>query len=417
MSAGRIRPFALATGIALAVAALVGGAVAAPAMAAPSAATAYAQILADTNALRAQNGLAPLAENPAIDAVAQNWANQLGAGATFDHNPSFFSQMPAGADAAGENIAGGFRYTTVVNSGWAKSPGHLANMLGDYTDIGIGYWESADGRTAFAVQDFGHYPAHVGQTAAPSPTPTPTATPTPTSTPTPTPTSPAPAPSPYGADGRPTYSAAVSLTWALYQDVLHRAPDSSGASYWVGALAYGGRPVSFAVNGVLASDEYYLARIDAAYQSALGRSPDAGGRAYWLSQISSGALPVDQVQMTLTKSQEFYDYRSAGDPFRFVDYLFQTLLGRSASWGDQVAWADFMSRYGRGAAIDAIYTSAESAHRRIDALYLTYFQRHADPDGLGYWTPLVISQGDQSLRGMLVNSPEYLRNAVARYPN
>jgi endoglucanase len=190
MLKGRIRPFALAAGIASVVAALIVGGVAAPAMAATSVATADARILADTNALRAQHGLAPLVENPAIDAVAQGWANRLGAGATFDHNPSFFSQMPAGADAAGENIAGGFLYTTVVNSGWANSPGHLANMLGDYTDIGIGYWESADGRTTFFVQDFGHYPSHVGQTATPtaSATPTPTPTPTPTSTPSPSPT-------------------------------------------------------------------------------------------------------------------------------------------------------------------------------------------------------------------------------------
>lgn len=186
MLRGRIRAAALASGVVLAVVAVVAGGVAAPAVAATSVTTAVARILADTNALRAQHGLPALVENPAIDTVAQGWANQLGGGAAFAHNPSFFTQMPAGADSGGENIAKGYLYTTVVTTGWANSPGHLANMLGDFTDIGIGYWESADGSVTYFVQDFGHYPSHVGQTASPGPTATPTPTATPSATPSPT---------------------------------------------------------------------------------------------------------------------------------------------------------------------------------------------------------------------------------------
>jgi hypothetical protein len=178
-----------------------------------------------------------------------------------------------------------------------------------------------------------------------------------------------------------------------------------------------GLPASFAVNGVLSSDEYYSARIQAAYQSALGRQPEAGGAGYWLSQISSGALPVDQVQMTLTKSDEFYYSRASGNPYQFVDLLYRALLGRAATVSDMQSWTSFMYQYGRPAVVDAIYNSVESGQRRINALYQTYFARQADPSGLSYWTPVVIAQGDQALRGLLVNSPEYLAKATVRYPN
>nr|WP_284255606.1 CAP domain-containing protein [Pseudolysinimonas kribbensis] len=129
--------------------------------------TAVARILADTNALRAANGKAPLVENVDIDRVAAAWAQRMSVptsqgGPGFVHNASFFTQMPSGATSGGENIAAGFTYQNVVSAGWAKSPGHLQNMLGDWTDIGIGYWQSADGSTTYFVQDFGYYPAHVG---------------------------------------------------------------------------------------------------------------------------------------------------------------------------------------------------------------------------------------------------------------
>ncbi|MEZ5190300.1 MAG: CAP domain-containing protein [Schumannella sp.] len=56
---------------------------------------------------------------------------------------------------AGENVASGYGYTKVV-AAWVASPSHYANLVGDYTSIGIGYYE-ADGRRYWA-QVFGKYP-------------------------------------------------------------------------------------------------------------------------------------------------------------------------------------------------------------------------------------------------------------------
>ncbi|MEO6115856.1 MAG: cell wall-binding repeat-containing protein [Pseudolysinimonas sp.] len=127
---------------------------------------AVARILSDTNALRVAGGLAPLTESTAIDTVAQNWSAQMYAAGALTHNPNYSTQIPSGWNAAGENIATGFSYTTVVEA-WHQSAGHYANIMGNYNAIGIGYYE-ANGQTYF-TQDFGNYATVPSPKAAPAP--------------------------------------------------------------------------------------------------------------------------------------------------------------------------------------------------------------------------------------------------------
>ena len=136
--------------------------------------TAVQLILADTNAIRAELGLRPLLLNTQMNSVGQNWSQHLYDTGTFEHNPSFGSQIPSGWSAAGENIAAGYTVAGVV-AGWKSSPGHYSNMIGDYTDIGIGVVVK-NGQSVF-TQDFAKY-SRPGPAAA-------VATPTPGSAPTP----------------------------------------------------------------------------------------------------------------------------------------------------------------------------------------------------------------------------------------
>ena len=133
-------------------------------------ADAVARILADTNALRAAGGLAPLVLNSAISAVAQNWSAQLGINGSLSHNPGYTTQIPAGWTRAAENVAMDYTYTSVVE-GWHQSSGHYANIMGQYTDIGIGYVE-ANGHRYF-TQNFGFYATTVVPRATTSPAPVP----------------------------------------------------------------------------------------------------------------------------------------------------------------------------------------------------------------------------------------------------
>ena len=112
--------------------------------------TAHATPADDLAALATQarwaNGLNGLLRNAAMDAVAANWANQLAASGTLAHNPNYSAEIPGGWVAAGENVAQGHPSASAMHEGWMSSPGHRANLLGDYTDIGVAFL-SAGGTT------------------------------------------------------------------------------------------------------------------------------------------------------------------------------------------------------------------------------------------------------------------------------
>jgi uncharacterized protein YkwD len=163
-----------------------------------------------TNEVRAEAGTTPLVRNAALDKVASDWAYQQWKNGAMSHNPNYSTQIPAGWSHAGENVASGYTYDTVVQA-WVNSPEHYRNLVGDYTDLGVGYYQGSDG-TRYWSQVFGKYastkvPPKQTPTNAPSSSPSAPASPSPTSsTPTsstPSPTTPAAAPNPGGYPAEP----------------------------------------------------------------------------------------------------------------------------------------------------------------------------------------------------------------------
>jgi hypothetical protein len=132
--------------------------------------------------------------NASLSQVAANWANQLAANGTLSHNPSYSSQIPGGWTKAAENVAQGYSSGAAVHDGWMNSAGHRANILGDFTDIGIAH--ISGGGTTWSVQVFGKYgasvpapqPAPAPPAAAPAPAPPPEPPPAPEPEPSPEPT-------------------------------------------------------------------------------------------------------------------------------------------------------------------------------------------------------------------------------------
>lgn len=114
---------------------------------------ARARILADTNALRATEGLPPLTIDPRLNEVAQAWTEQVARTKNFIHNPDYFAQYPPEYMRAGENMIFGGNPSRMV-AGWERSPGHRANMMNKkYTHIGIGY--AHNGQFHYGTQNFG----------------------------------------------------------------------------------------------------------------------------------------------------------------------------------------------------------------------------------------------------------------------
>ena len=131
------------------------------------------KILDDTNDYRNSNGKPDLALHPSLNKVAGEWAYRMHQTCTFFHNrkvdgspTNFWELYPPGWKAAGENIAAGQSYTSVVNS-WITSDPHRRNILGlrqigetkdpNFTHIGIGYYFGPKCDGTYYVQNFATY--------------------------------------------------------------------------------------------------------------------------------------------------------------------------------------------------------------------------------------------------------------------
>lgn len=105
------------------------------------------------NDRRSEEGLGTLAGDPKLTEMADNWAHQMIADDELHHNPNLGSEMPAGYNTIGENIA----YSSNpgnIDDMWWNSDGHRANILGSsYTHMGVAFVEDGQG-TTWAVQVF-----------------------------------------------------------------------------------------------------------------------------------------------------------------------------------------------------------------------------------------------------------------------
>jgi uncharacterized protein YkwD len=84
-----------------------------------------------------------------------------------------------------------YRTSEIAAAGWMSSPGHRANVLGDYDRIGCGGWSSPDTTRHFICIFANGGPNEIVAPPPEVPLPTPSPTPTPVSTPIPDETAPA----------------------------------------------------------------------------------------------------------------------------------------------------------------------------------------------------------------------------------
>ncbi len=110
-----------------------------------------AEILGYTNAARKANGLKPLVINDDLNNIAQQHSERMAAKKVSFGHTGFQKRYDAarkllpGLTACGENVAFGPDSSREIVDGWMKSAGHRANILGNFTLIGIGVAKGKDG--------------------------------------------------------------------------------------------------------------------------------------------------------------------------------------------------------------------------------------------------------------------------------
>lgn len=119
------------------------------------------QIVDLANAVRVRNDKKPLQWNDKIAGTARKHSGDMGQRGFFDHsNPdgkSPFDRMKADGivyKTAGENIASGQTSAIFVHENWMNSEGHRANILGDYSHLGVGVFVGGKSKVYYTQNFF-----------------------------------------------------------------------------------------------------------------------------------------------------------------------------------------------------------------------------------------------------------------------
>ncbi len=152
----RSRLVAALSTLALAATLLVAGAPAAAA-APPSRGQAELEFLQLLNQTRVDHGLAPLESDGLIVPIAREWSGQMAASSVLSHRPDLRAQIEGRVTREwyriGENVGRGGGVAS-LHTAFMNSPGHKANVLGDYNRVGIGVVIS--GSTIWVTFNFLH---------------------------------------------------------------------------------------------------------------------------------------------------------------------------------------------------------------------------------------------------------------------
>jgi hypothetical protein len=192
----------------------------------------------------------------------------------------------------------------------------------------------------------------------------------------------------------------------MYRDALGRPYDGPGLMFWQTQLAQGGDPlaqrVSVAKSFVFSQEfeskrgallRFYLVGTQAPPFDSSAEVP--AGFTYWLDRLNRDA------SLFLVASA-FAELLAAKNDTEFVQYLFQTALGRSGSVDDVRKYvAEIPARTRAGVFLEIVDSDAARAYLapevNVTACYLSYLQRAPDfgdratPGrfstrfGLGYW--------------------------------
>ncbi|MEM8923300.1 MAG: DUF4214 domain-containing protein [Actinomycetota bacterium] len=147
-----------------------------------------------------------------------------------------------------------------------------------------------------------------------------------------------------------------------YTTLLGRSADAAGEDYWTQHLT--GHGILDLRVLLMASDEYLLraggthdAWLDAVYQELLGRAPDGPGRTYWLGLIAAG-VPRAALVGAMHQSDEALGRRA--------DHHYQDLLGRAPTTAERAAAVAVLHSAGERRLQALVWSSDEAFEPFLD---------------------------------------------------
>src|SRR5205807_8399918 len=192
----------------------------------------------------------------------------------------------------------------------------------------------------------------------------------------------------------------------LYQDLLHRPPETAGLVGFITALDEGQSHLQVA-QSIMASHEYQAVEVQGLYHTLLHRNADAGGLAGFTSLLASGAT-VAQVEDILLASPEYFQV-AGGTNAGFVEALYSDLLHRQADEAGAAVWqAELSNGRSRDQVAAGFLNTQEAETVELRSLYQECLHRPADVSGLAGFLAFLHNGGTQEqVVAQMVGSVEY----------
>ncbi|HWB13850.1 MAG TPA: DUF4214 domain-containing protein [Pirellulales bacterium] len=199
----------------------------------------------------------------------------------------------------------------------------------------------------------------------------------------------------------------ISFLTAVYSDVLHRALDPAGQTYWFDELAAGLSRVLVS-SAIVTSLESETDIIDGFYTSLLHRSADAQGVSTMLNLFAAGYSQA-QIKAMFYGSEEYFQTRGGGTNTGFLTALYHDELNRAPDSQGEAYYSGLLTDgQSRGDVASLMIASQEAIQDVVQSYYQAYLSRPADAAGLTYWTSVLVQNDRNSLvQSGLLGSDEY----------
>jgi hypothetical protein len=166
----------------------------------------------------------------------------------------------------------------------------------------------------------------------------------------------------------------------LYQAYFLRPPDDGGYRYWR-RLRLNGVSAAEVSEAFAASREFQMRYgsldngrfVDQVYRNVLGRAAEPEGRTYWIGQLEAG-LGRGTLMLAFSESAEFITRTGT------ADLLLAPLAAPDESPAAPVTPPPPTT--------DAPEAPGDPVAAQVRRLYLGYFLREPEPDGLAYWVAI-----------------------------
>ncbi|HEY7423721.1 MAG TPA: DUF4214 domain-containing protein, partial [Gemmataceae bacterium] len=212
-----------------------------------------------------------------------------------------------------------------------------------------------------------------------------------------------------------TGAASSNQLWLqqVYQNLLGRAVDPSGLTYWNNVLNSGASrtQVAFMITQTV---EYHTDQVMTAYQKLLGTAPDPSTLSYFVGLLGSGTS-IEGVDAIIIGSNTFFTSQGGDSTASWLNAVYQNFLNRpldssgSAIWQQALASGQSLTQVAQ-----EILSTSEYYTDLVQNMYQTYLGRAADPTSLSAFVASLQSGGgsDATVISAILGSPEFLARAT-----